>query len=121
MENTPWEPNRIATPGIVTIDGEDSFEAAHIPPLFWNGFVCPAFTLEQAHRVTEWANREAEEFPESTTFQWVGVTLYETNDYGDGPVQTVVGTISIDGVTLYCISDGWTWSTVEDENGEDDG
>lgn len=98
-----------AAPGLVTIDGGTVFPAAHVPPYRWNGFVCPAFTREQAQAVTQWANTLAERFPDSPTFTWEGDALFESCDYGDGIERTEVGSTTMDGVVLYFISDGWAW------------
>lgn len=96
-------------PGRVTIDHDVVFDAAHIPDFRWNGFVCPMFTRQQAEAVVDWANKAAEEFPDSTTFEWDGANLRESCDYGDGPEVTIISPRRQHGLDLYDIADGWAW------------
>lgn len=97
------------SPGHVTIDHEDIFEAAHIPDFRWNGFACPLFTRTQAEAVVNWANRAAEEFPDSATFAWEGDNLFEFCDYGNGTELTLINPRRWHGTYLYPIADGWAW------------
>lgn len=104
-----------------SLAGEGGFVGYHDPNESWNGFACPFFPLSEVERIAILVDRMNSTDERCDVIVRGDVVVIREESYTDMVTEEQVGTITVDGQTLYGVGAyAWCWSEVEEVCGHCD-